>query len=429
MTRPHRDDAHGDNVAATPTAPAARNAVIRGQRARVHPLLSAPGMHRLTTAAVAAAAVALSGAQATAQPLSNPLRVSGNQVAVNAMRPLGRLDCANERIRININLTGDGTVFNALEFWVGLDGSACMNATTRTGASPTCWQIRPATISGQQSMYVNNDYRIAARYLVDPVNGDCNAPPQGRVIGTNQLALLVSSASGLNMSGMSLAIPYDLEPPQAPTNIGATPGEASVEVTWRYQASTTTGTTDDASTSSTTDGSTSSNVATTDLAGFYVLCDPPLAAPPADGGTDAGVDAAIVPDATFGGGDDAGSSGACSGAFPTIARYDTAAFARDDRTGRTRTSATSAQVTGLVNGQSYRCVVVSEDLAGNRAVSTPTACVVPAPVTDFWERYRQAGGGARPECNARGGGASRDGAWWIAGMAALALASRRRRMS
>ena len=140
-----------------------------------------------------------------------------------------------------------------------------------------------------------------------------------------------------------------------------------------------------------------------------------------DAGSDAGLD---VPGTVFG--DDAGAT--CGGAFPTIDLYDTAQFARYRRTERTSSNATRAVVSGLSNGGTYRCVVVAEDLAGNRTVSSPTQCVTPVPVTDFWERYRSAGGGARPECAAHpgDGASSRYGAFGVAALVALAARRRRR---
>jgi hypothetical protein len=171
-------------------------------------------------------------------------------------------------------------------------------------------------------------------------------------------------------------------------------------VSWRA-TTTTSSTTDDSGTS------TSTTTASTDLAGFYLLCHPPNDVD-SDAGADAGTDASTngsldVPDLTFG--DDAGTSSTCPAFTVTDAQlYDTAFFNRYQRGGRTATSATSATANNLTNGVPYRCVVVAEDNAGNRSVSTSSQCVIPLPVTDFWERYRQSGGAAQPiSCGARPG--------------------------
>lgn len=353
---------------------------------------------------------------------TNPIRVHGTMQAVNARAPLGMLDCLNESVRVAVAYAGDGTIFNALETWIGAEAASCMTMTARMPPTPTCWQIVSRTVNGQQSMYNNNDFQIPARYLIDPVGGNCRAPQTSRgTINTNYLSLLVVSSTGTNMVGMSLGVPFDLDPPSTPGDVTAVPGEGSIEVTWRYQSSTTTTDTD---ASSGTDAS-ATTTATTDLAGFYVLCDPPAGATAGDAGSDAGSDAGLdVPGTVFG--DDAGAT--CGGAFPTIDLYDTAQFARYRRTERTSSNATRAVVSGLSNGGTYRCVVVAEDLAGNRTVSSPTQCVTPVPVTDFWERYRSAGGGARPECAAHpgDGASSRYGAFGVAALVALAARRRRR---
>ena len=145
----------------------------------------------------------------------------------------------------------------------------------------------------------------------------------------------------------------------------------------------------------------------------------------ADAGAAGGLD---VPDLTFG--DDAGTSSTCPAFSVSDAQlYETAFFNRYVRGARTSTSATSATADNLTNGVPYRCVVVAEDNAGNRSVSTSSQCVIPLPVTDFWERYRQSGGAAQPiGCGARPG--ARTGALLacISLVAtAVALMGRRRR--
>ena len=371
-------------------------------------------------------ALSLVSGEAAAQ-LTLPVRVGGT--AVDSTHPLGGADCrAGTQISLQISYTSAST-FNDLEFWVGTDAMTCNTTTARTATNgaATCWQITQATITGQQSTYSNNDFRIAANRLIDPINDNCTTPGTGRgTIATNYLSLLTTTSSGVNMVGMALAIPYDLDPPAAATGVSASPGEGSVEVRWDSRATTST-TTDDSGTT------TSTTTTSTDLAGFYILCDPPLGAASDAGtsdagGTDAGLD---VPDQTFG--DDAGAtSAACVGSFPTIDVYDNATFSRYVRGDRTSASATEARATGLRDGVGYRCIVVAEDLAGNRSVSLPSQCVVPVPITDFWERYRAAGGAAEPiSCGVRAGSQRSDVTALIAlvTVASIAFARRRRRTS
>lgn len=371
-------------------------------------------------------ALTLVSGEAAAQ-LTLPNRVGGT--AVDSTHPLGGADCrAGTQITLQVSYASAST-FNDLEFWVGTDSMTCNTTTSRTATNgaATCWQITQATITGQQSTYSNNDFRIAANRLIDPIDGNCTTPATGRgTIATNYLSLLTTTSSGVSMVGMALAIPYDLDPPSVATGVSASPGEGSVEVRWDSRTITET-TTDDSGTT------TTSTTTSTDLAGFYILCDPSTDAQNDAGTSDAGsTDAGLdVPDQTFG--DDAGSaSAACSGSFPTIDIYNDATFNRYVRGGRTSASATEARATGLRNGVGYRCVVVAEDLAGNRSISLPTQCVVPVPVTDFWERYRSAGGAAEPiSCGVRRGPHRADGAALLALVtaASLAFARRRRRTS
>lgn len=383
-----------------------------------------------TGARTLALAITLAGARAEAQ-IAAPIRTVGSGMApVNAVRPLGRLDCENgEEVSLQVNYAGDGTTFNSLQFWVGAQAGSCMEMSTRHPATnAVCWPIAAAVVNGQQSMYFNAAFRIPARFLIDPLGGSCSAPttPARGTINTNFLSLLVVGASGTVMAGMPIGIPFDLDPPATPTEVTARPGEGAIEVSWRYRSATSTvgdaATADDAAAGNTT--------ATTDLEGFWVLCDPPGAAATGDagaGGADGAVDAGLdVPDNVLGA--DAGAS--CGAPFPAINLYDTAQFARYVRGSRTTANATSLQVDGLANGSSYRCVVVAEDRSGNRTVSAPTACVTPVPVTDFWERYRSAGGGATVACAARPAAPSRAPvALATLSLAAAALAARRRRRS
>ncbi len=378
---------------------------------------------KFSSALALSLALALASTEARAQ-LATPIRVGGNMYAVDATRPLGIPDCRNGTVSLQVSYTSTST-FNQLEFWMGTDAMTCMQTTSRTSTTAaTCWQITTATVGGQQSTYANNDFRIAAKDLIDPIDGNCTTPATARgTIATNYLSLLAVTSAGANMQGMALAIPYDLDPPAAATGVTGLAGEGTVTVNWDRRTTTTTTSTDtDASTTSTT-------TATTDLAGFYLLCDPPL---DSEGDAGSGADASTgldVPDQNFG--DDAGTSSTCN-AFPTVDLYDTAAFNRYRRTDRTSASATTATATGLRDNTPYRCVVVAEDNSGNRSVSSPTQCIVPVPVTDFWERYRQAGGGAQPISCAAHPGAPISRTAGLAAALVVALASlirRRRRTS
>ncbi len=91
-------------------------------------------------------------------------------------------------------------------------------------------------------------------------------------------------------------------------------------------------------------------------------------------------------------------------------------------------TATSLTLTGLTNGLTYHVVVTSIDGSGNVGpVSTPQ-CGKPGPVNDFWQSYKDDGGGASG-CALESGGNAQTGSVFGLGMfaAAAALLRRRRR--
>jgi uncharacterized protein (TIGR03382 family) len=89
----------------------------------------------------------------------------------------------------------------------------------------------------------------------------------------------------------------------------------------------------------------------------------------------------------------------------------------------------SSTITGLVNGTTYAVAVAARDNYDNvgplSAISS-TSCNSPAPVDDFWTKYRQAGGAAGGNCQASGVPASA-GTFGAALAVALGLVVARRR--
>jgi hypothetical protein len=86
------------------------------------------------------------------------------------------------------------------------------------------------------------------------------------------------------------------------------------------------------------------------------------------------------------------------------------------------------QITGLTDGNWYNVVVAAVDGTGNIGPASPQVCDYPAPVSDFWQTYRQDGGQAGAFCALGTVGA---GGTSLAGVGAVvlgaALARRRRR--
>jgi len=55
---------------------------------------------------------------------------------------------------------------------------------------------------------------------------------------------------------------------------------------------------------------------------------------------------------------------------------------------------TQATVTGLTNGVQYTFGVAASDLIGNTGPVTVFPCATPQPISDFWDKYKDDGGGA-----------------------------------
>jgi hypothetical protein len=85
-------------------------------------------------------------------------------------------------------------------------------------------------------------------------------------------------------------------------------------------------------------------------------------------------------------------------------------------------------ITGLTDGVEYTVVVAAVDAYGNTGPPSAEVCDKPAPVQDFWQTYRNDGGGAGGFCALESvgvGGSSLAGAGAV--VAAAAYARRRRR--
>lgn len=90
----------------------------------------------------------------------------------------------------------------------------------------------------------------------------------------------------------------------------------------------------------------------------------------------------------------------------------------------------NATVTGLTNDKTYTFGIAATDLVGNVGAVAVFPCGTPAPIDDFWNRYKESGGGAGGTFCALEGvgipvGTSMLGITFA--VAALALARRRRR--
>lgn len=404
----------------------------------------------------ASATAALFGAAVFAAPgLAHAQRGSGDTVNWNSTQTvsrsnptrsaeLGRDTTVDDGIGIRDCNCGDVWRFSApytprsgarnVEFWVGTTADACRNSANRgaSGTAQTCWQINAESgVTTQAVGGANNiDVSVPARWLVDPVNGQCTPPGTGRSLTGNLYFTAIFRPPDDSTPYGSYQIDYNLQPPTPPLTISASGLESAARVTWSVTA------TD-------SDGGTTGNVSNT-VRGFYVMCFPGPPVP--DGGTidagtscngdgfrfDAGTDASM--DAT----DNPGTlpdGGVCtvSGVPAGFDVHDDVQFARYRCSTLLGVGTSTFDVRNLSNGTPYRFAVVTQDTAGNRAMSTVTPCTVPQPVTDFWEYYEGSGESmARPgfcAVSRRGVGTTRGagvGAFAVLGAGAVGAALWRR---
>lgn len=376
------------------------------------------------------------GLPASAQVFTMPTRTGspretepgGVGGALLVTSPIGLRDCATEVWRFVINYQGVmGGSATQLQYFIGIDGTSCSMANTRYPVAvggARCWPIQqmPSLTVTNPTVPFSYTLEVQARYLVDPLNGDCSNPSttQGPV-GVNHLALIGSPPGDNNQVG-TFSVNYDTQPPEPPFEIVASPGEGTASVSWRYQGGV-----------STSEGGVSAPPP--DLQGFWILCDPPRSSNNVDAGDagDAGRADAGRRDEEEEEEDASASGGTCdSTGLELLDPNNEEQFERYRCSNIFGATATTGVATGLSNGRPYRIAVVAQDLAGNRStVALASACVTPQPVTDFWESYRGAGGAGTPGfCAARPGATGRGApgvAALMVGAVAVMAAWRRRR--
>ena len=343
--------------------------------------------------------------------------VSRQGGTTTAVGRIGLRDCATETWTFSLTVTGTHTGTPTL--WLSRGDTCAM-----TSGDASCVRLTDTALTRTTDRCAGDScwqFPVTSRRLIDPVTASCDTR------GTGATRLFAT------IDGVVVASPrvlWDTVIPAAPRNVSASYGsESEVRLAWSYpteSASTADASTDvtdasdasdDASDASAADASTTPDATVTDagvtstfesVRRFWVLCDPV---------TDAGVDA---------------GSNCATGGFSGLNVNDTASLVRfanqcNEGDGGIDTTATGVSLANLAAGQAYRFAVVAEDLAGNRSAATAaSSCRAAEAYTDFWERYRQAGGEAKVGCAARPG-ASREGLWACVALAGLALAARRRR--
>jgi hypothetical protein len=90
-------------------------------------------------------------------------------------------------------------------------------------------------------------------------------------------------------------------------------------------------------------------------------------------------------------------------------------------------TATSLTLTGLTNGTTYHVTVTSIDGSGNVGPPSALACGKPGAVNDFWQSYKDDGGGASGCALERSANSQAGTVFGLGMLAAVAAFARRRR--
>ena len=315
-----------------------------------------------TTGAIALAVVAGLSPVASAQTIDEIKLTAFERLA--PMRDIGNKplwisfsDCTYEStgdvITISIRASGFSNG-QTLEVWAGEQAVDCTERASRTGTSPSCWQVYSQAIS---SNFVAVDMRtqdIVARHKTTRSDADGGWGP-----GTGTLEECTSEgidATALNLTFMFLTgggevagtgqvwtqTGIDVIGPSAPTDIAAATGDTTLAVSWT--------------------GSSSLG-----RYGYNIYC------AANSGGGDAAADA----------GGSCGSSALTAGSLPDP----------DLLCGSAAGAATSKGTAfNLTNGQSYAVAVSSYDDILNQGPLSENACGTPTDLIDFWQDYVSSGG-------------------------------------
>ncbi|MFO0613888.1 MAG: hypothetical protein U0414_14955 [Polyangiaceae bacterium] len=151
-----------------------------------------------------------------------------------------------------------------------------------------------------------------------------------------------------------------------------------------------------------------------DVDGFTVYCDPPA-------GTTSATSGVTTTGAGGGGG---GGSGSCSSSVLVPGKVPDSSLVS---CGSAAKSSATANAKGLTNGTTYAVAVASHDVLDNVGALSELACGTPAPVDDFFQTYRDAGGTGGGGCSISGAGLVGQAGLFGLGLAGLALAARRAR--
>ncbi|MCL2726572.1 MAG: hypothetical protein FWD69_19300 [Polyangiaceae bacterium] len=288
-------------------------------------------------------------------------------------------DCVDDQ-SIQFPLTLSNFVANApLQVWASL-GDDCTTQTARSGGVQTCWQL----VSGIP-LSTNPSVNISVRAIMSGVLSATSTDASESICGTiprSTVAVnfLYFDPGNIATASANVAVNVAVNTigPDAPTGLTHLPGNQRIHVYWDAIG----------------EGGVNA------ITGVKVYCDPTQANP---GDADADVDADV--DADDADADAASTStGDCfspnfvsanGGSIQPDNAFDSQ-FLCGSITGNTGSQVIASEVGGhpLENGVSYAVALAATDDFQNVGPLSEVQCETPQPTTDFWENYKDAGGGA-----------------------------------
>jgi hypothetical protein len=197
--------------------------------------------------------------------------------------------------------------------------------------------------------------------------------------GSTTLWAVVAQDGAALSFAPSIDLPVITSKVAAPTAAGALAGDKNILVTWTPPADTSL------------------------VAGYQVLCLPRPALASTTGYESCGLDTS-------------------SAGSPILTPADTTELC----SAKVAATQTQVRVTGLVNGTSYTVAVIAIDPSGGVSALSPSAVATPGPTIGFYEKYKDAGGAATGCALSPSPPAGRGALPWLALVAVLVMARRRR---
>lgn len=319
---------------------------------------------------------------------------------------ISRKDCENPSDKFKFNLTLTDFDGKQLEVWMAEATSldCTLQADRGQTADPHCVKVTTRDPAATLTVELTSA-EIAAS--IESVSGcvDSNSNSAARAF-TLYFLLVDATPSDVVDNSATWVSKIDMIGPTPPTELSAGLGDGLLVVSYTAPTS-------------------------TDVDGFTVYCDPPggsatstTSSSSASSSSASSTSTASTGVTTSGAG--GGASGSCSSSLLIAGEIPATTLAS---CGTASKSASKANAKGLTNGEPYAVGIASHDVLGNVGPMSEIVCGVPAPVDDFFETYRDAGGKGGGGCSVSPGGVAGGAGLLAVGLAGLALSARRARRS